>query len=557
MIGVSRNTTPRGTLLALTILLAACPGETSSTGGDLAFKPDGDGSVGPDGQAPRELGGDLADLLPASDANKLPRCVEPYPCPPGHSCDYTTLRAVDKAAADSVRKALIGHVWSGKGFPAARLPDKVETIPLAQSPVTGVENLAALARLTVTMPLTTAEGGGAFTSYAFHFKPQKRIDRLFVYHQGHSGALGPNGGDTTIRFLVKRGYDVVGLMMPLLGGNTGPPGYKNHDDMMKLESATRCPLQFFLEPVAAAIHQLQKQHAFKDVSMIGISGGGWTTTLYAAADTSVSLSFPVAGSLPLDLRDGPSKGDGEQTHPELYTKVASYRDLYVLGGAGQGRAQVQVLNRFDTCCFAGVVYRGYENRVRAVARSLGGSFDAYLDATHKSHLISTHTLETVVAPRLAKEKVWVLEERDDGHGYSGSVYGSATLSGPWSSWPAGFGGALAFAAAGAGATATWMFGHLAPGTYRVSVTWTPHQNRATNAPYVVLDGNNPVASVAVNQQLAPKSRDTMGATWEDLGQGHVITGDTLSVQLTSKADGYVIADAVRVELLKPGPPLCQ
>ena len=37
--------------------------------------------------------------------------------------------------------------------------------------------------------------------------------------------------------------------------------------------------------------------------MIGISGGGWTTTVYPAIDTRISESFSVAGSLPLSLRN--------------------------------------------------------------------------------------------------------------------------------------------------------------------------------------------------------------------------------------------------------------
>ena len=36
--------------------------------------------------------------------------------------------------------------------------------------------------------------------------------------------------------------------------------------------------------------------------MIGLSGGGWTTTVAAAIDPRVGLSIPVAGSLPFDMR---------------------------------------------------------------------------------------------------------------------------------------------------------------------------------------------------------------------------------------------------------------
>jgi hypothetical protein len=63
--------------------------------------------------------------------------------------------------------------------------------------------------------------------------------------------------------------------------------------------------------------------------MIGLSGGGWTTTLYAAIDPRVRLSFPVAGTLPEYLRVG-RPGAREQFYPDLY-KIANYLDLYVMG----------------------------------------------------------------------------------------------------------------------------------------------------------------------------------------------------------------------------------
>ena len=42
--------------------------------------------------------------------------------------------------------------------------------------------------------------------------------------------------------------------------------------------------------------------------MAGLSGGGWTTTLYAAIDPSIRYSFPVAGTIPLYLRTGDRSG---------------------------------------------------------------------------------------------------------------------------------------------------------------------------------------------------------------------------------------------------------
>src|SRR5438445_13772028 len=104
--------------------------------------------------------------------------------------------------------------------------------------------------------------------------------------------------------------------------------------------------------------------------MSGISGGGWTTHLYAALDPRIKESFPVAGSLPSYLRTGAcgsfETGDYEQNPAvssivsHFYNNIASYLDLYILASYGEGRKQIQILNQYDACCFAGIRYLTYE-----------------------------------------------------------------------------------------------------------------------------------------------------------------------------------------------------
>ncbi|HJN13502.1 MAG TPA: hypothetical protein QF564_32810, partial [Pirellulaceae bacterium] len=45
---------------------------------------------------------------------------------------------------------------------------------------------------------------------------------------------------------------------------------------------------------------------------------------------------------------------------------------------------------------------------------------------------------------------------------------------------------------------SWTFSNLSSGIYRVSATWVPHANRATNAPYTI-NGGSPIR---INQELA-------------------------------------------------------
>ena len=104
-------------------------------------------------------------------------------------------------------------------------------------------------------------------------------------------------------------------------------------------------------------------------------------------------------------------------------------------------------------------------------------------------------------------------------------------------------------------TADWTFTGLAPGEYRVWVTWDEYTNRAVDTPYTVLDSGTPLATIAVNQQLAPAEL-IEGHLWQDLGGIYQISGDTLVVQLSdlaTPAGNYVIADAVRIEHLPAEP----
>lgn len=145
---------------------------------------------------------------------------------------------------------------------------------------------------------------------------------------------------------------------------------------------------------------------------------------------------------------------------------------------------------------------------------------------------------------LSPDPVALIDDGDTGY----------TQTGGFTSFPGqGFNGDVSYAPAGTGSeSATFTFAGLATGIYRVSATWTPDPNRATNAPFSVLDGPTLLATVAVNQEAQPSTFSTVsGVTetrWQDLGNGfYYITSGTLVVRLTDAANEYVIADAIRIE----------
>ncbi len=136
---------------------------------------------------------------------------------------------------------------------------------------------------------------------------------------------------------------------------------------------------------------------------------------------------------------------------------------------------------------------------------------------------------------------------DDGDATYSSTGGFMSFTGQ------GFQNDVRFAAGdGSGDTATWTFGNLQPGTYRVSATWTPSSNRATDAPYSINGG----AAIDINQELAPNDASFTsvqdsgsGIFFADLAGGFVHAGGNLTVTLGDDADEFVIADAIRVERL--------
>ncbi|MBI4819142.1 MAG: hypothetical protein HY791_22915 [Deltaproteobacteria bacterium] len=465
--------------------------------------------------------------------------IQPPTCIAGYSCEDSGLDIHDEQTLGEARAALIAHVWKRRGFPVDVYARKVGA---ATSPIDGLSNLERIDDLAYEMALAPEEGEGSFVYHAHHFVPSQRVGRLVLVHQGHDGTLVNYGLDTALRFFIARGFDVVALRMPLFGDNAGPRS--SHGAIMSLESETRCGLQFFMEPVLAALNAVLQEGQYEDVSMIGISGGGWTTDLYSALDVRVGLSFSVAGSLPRDLRTG---GDAEERH-----ELLDYRDLYVLGGS-EGRRHFQVLNPRDGCCFWGTDYRRYENVVGSAARALGGDFLVYLDVTiPERHRISQAALDTPVALALEGRDLRILDNTSSGFGYPGSAYGETALSGEkWATLAGGFENDRLKAAPEqpGDAEVNWVFRGLRAGRYQVSATWVAGEDRASNAVYRIEDGTSLLGSVSVDQRIDPAGRTELGIAWQVLQSPVTPAGDTLVVRVSNEANGFVIADAVTVERL--------
>ena len=237
------------------------------------------------------------------------------------------------------RNSLIRYIWKDKGFPR-RMPNSIE-FNIEDNAYSDLDNLQRIDKIIVNMDY-------GLNSIIYLFRPTRSNNQLVIYHQGHRGNFVL--GKYTIKFFLDRGYSVMAFSMPLLGMNNWPESVpkdekKPHNNLKYLESESFSPIKFFLEPIVVALNYATEKYAYNSIFMVGISGGGWTTTLYSAIDTRISKSYPVAGTLPLYLRKKENKrGDYEQRSAELY-KIANYLELYVMGSYGKGRKQLQILNK--------------------------------------------------------------------------------------------------------------------------------------------------------------------------------------------------------------------
>lgn len=297
------------------------------------------------------------------------------------------------------RKLLIQKIWGDSGLPLRKLPEMVEE-GITDVDFASLNNLKKIDKLIISMDF-------GLNSIAYHFIPVKSIGELTIYHQGHDGKF--SVGIRTINAFLENGYDVIALSMPIKGMNSKPivdlkrfgkVKIEKHEQFRFLTPEKGIPVKYFLEPVTVALNYAENLN-FKRTIMIGLSGGGWTTTQYSAMDTRIAISFPVAGSLPVYVRmrelDNLSTfyGDYEQSIPEIL-EIANYLELYIMASHGKKRSQFQILNEFDNCCFRGTGANSYKEIIQNRINSIGeGQYNLFIDATHTKHQISPRALDII------------------------------------------------------------------------------------------------------------------------------------------------------------------
>lgn len=324
------------------------------------------------------------------------------------------IRITNDAEAATVRTQLTNYIWKDPNLPST-LPTSVRPVTNPTDLIPGLTNYQSVTAFDITLPRE-------FTTTAHLIKANGVNNPVVIFQAGHEESHLEQ--QRIIQYFLDKGVDVVGLSMPWYGpsnrpfpcldescsqritiGNNFP-----HNDIGRLSSSRFSPLRIFLEPVVITVNQLVVQ-GYTTIAMTGLSGGGWTTHLAAAADSRIDFSYPVAGSIPLNLREQFERGDWEQTEDTLYTYITGYKDLYTLAAAGTNRHQTKILIKDDDCCFATnnreLLFNAYVTEVQSAVSKLtaAGSFSLKTDTTVASHMFSRWALDTIwadLAPRVGR-----------------------------------------------------------------------------------------------------------------------------------------------------------
>ncbi len=369
------------------------------------------------------------------------------------------------------RAALITKVWGRSTI------DTVQGVDVDSAlNITALDTLPLPAGTTVRryqINMATA-AGGSIPGVADHFIPPGNPTRVVILNPGHASSYDrvPYQDAQTVVELLSEGYAVLATYMPRCNPLDSANCYPHDPLFQSLRPANGLhPYVYFLDPVRRSLNYAINTFGYKRVDMAGLSGGGWTTTIYAALDTRIMTSIPIAGSEPFYMRLG---SDAEQENtPDRGNDffsfvnasgtryVSGYKDLYLLGSFGAGRRQIQVLNRGDNCCFgqneyAGVVTpwdqaaRGHEREVRQAlaARTVGqGSFRLEINEANDSctiagtcpsavggHEFSKNTRVNVILAELNGSSAFLAAPNDTdgfGRGMNGNLFQNQNGTNTW------------------------------------------------------------------------------------------------------------------------------
>ena len=298
---------------------------------------------------------------------------------------------------ENTRQSLIQYIWNDVELPTT-LPSKFE-LNINDNKFSELNNLERIDSF-----ITEMEYG--ITSKAYLFLAEDTNEKLILYHQGHNAKTFEEDIPIIQNFL-NENYSVLIFSMPGIGINEKPIinhekfgtlKLNSHHFYRYLDTENFNSFSLFVEPVILTLNQIENDYSFEKFSMIGLSGGGWTTLIVSSIDERISQSYSVAGSFPIWLRVEPQNyGDFEQSIPEFYN-IANFEELYFLSTYGDQRSLLLFYNEFDPCCFSGEIYEKFpfgDVIKTKLSKFTNNEFDVIIDYGQTEHKLSDYTLEII------------------------------------------------------------------------------------------------------------------------------------------------------------------
>lgn len=280
-------------------------------------------------------------------------------------------------------------------------PRRPVTPYLDYSETTVTQGMTALAGLQDGRRFYLAHRPGVI-SYLYLMQPEAPVaGRGLIYHHGFAGSFLQHA--PLLEAALAQGFTIVALDQYGYGENAREAPCEK-DDTPDCEANLQygldklnAPLALHIEPVRAAVDLLEKL-GMTEIDGVGFSAGAGTIVLSAAVEPRLRRTVAAAGTLPYYLREGQDAPIGVAEYAPLRA-LAGMMDLYLLGSAGAGRAQLHLFNRYDRCCFRNVKGNLYapvlQNRLSRL--DLGGRFAVAIDETHARHKISDWGVDTILS----------------------------------------------------------------------------------------------------------------------------------------------------------------
>jgi hypothetical protein len=247
--------------------------------------------------------------------------------------------------------------------------------------------------------------------------------KLLIYFQGHGSETykvskdfykGQHGNPYNHRDFIKiknhylaKGFDILSLSMSNKGYNfelnyfpniilkyLKKNGYQHeiYKNFYDPEYPNKKPLSLMLSGNFYLINEILTKSDYQEIYAVGISGGGWYSTILSAIIPQITRSFSFSGTIPLPLQYfDKNKGDWELSDRKNY-KDFNYFDLYALSTVDEfnkkTRKHHQIYNTYDSCCYR----KPYSSLMKNVATKLEDKNFEIIELNRNTHDIDTNFL---------------------------------------------------------------------------------------------------------------------------------------------------------------------